>query len=451
MSQEEFGLKRVLGLRDVVAVEIGQTIGAGVFVLTGLAMASSGGSLPLAYIIAVVPFIFAYGALAMLGSAMPTTGGTYHYVSRLFCPTWGFVGIWGYVAGALLGAFPLYALGCAKYMQAIWPALPTVPTAACLLTVLFVANLFGMALAAVVQALAVVVLLVALAAFVILGVPHVAAANLAPLLPKGVGGLLMASALLTFTQAGANAVVELGGEIKEPERVIPRSFLFSVPIVTVFYVLIGLVAAGVRPWGQSAGQPLTAVAAAFMGRGAFAFFVLGGGVLAILTTLNASFMWGTKSLMKMAADGWFPRRLADVSRRFGTPHWFLTIIWAVSMVALVAMGEAYLDVFASLAAIGSMVIFLPVMGAALALRKRAPEAYAAAPFKLKGAWYHVAPGVGIVFSLATMAMLLGDLLGKPRGGLFGGLFLAWLAVGWVYALWRGRSGIRHHGLPTAGC
>ncbi|MHB8758270.1 MAG: hypothetical protein ACYC6V_09700 [Bacillota bacterium] len=90
--------------------------------------------------------------------------------------------------------------------------------------------------------------------------------------------------------------------------------------------------------------------------------------------------------MKMAADGWFPRRLADVSPRFGTPHCFLTIIWTVSMVAVVTMGEGYLDVFASLAA---------------------------------------------------MAMLLGDLLGRPRGALLGGLFVAWLVLGLVYARWRG--------------
>ena len=70
-ATSEFGLRRVLGLRDVVAIEVGQTIGAGVFVLTGLAITYCGGSLPLAYILAAVPIIFMFSAIAMLGRPYP--------------------------------------------------------------------------------------------------------------------------------------------------------------------------------------------------------------------------------------------------------------------------------------------------------------------------------------------------------------------------------------------
>jgi len=425
----EFGLRRVLGLRDLVAVEIGQTVGAGVFILTGLAVAYTGGSLPLAYILAAVPIIFLFLAVAMLGSAVPTTGGTYYYVSRFFSSTAAVVGIWGYTICALLGTFPLYAVSCAGYLQAIWPGLPTIPTALTVLTILFVANVLGIVVAAAIQALMVLVLVVALAVFVGLGLPHIDLTNLSPFLGGGVGGLILASCLLTFTHTGSNGVIELGGEIKNPGRNIPLSLAVSVPIVVVFYVLIALVTVGVQPWAAAAGRPLTESAAAFMSGGLFAFFVIGGGVLAIVTSLNATFMFGTKSLMRMANDGWIPRSLMAVSERFATPHRLLTGVYLISAVSLLAFGENALSGFAALASIGAIIIYAPIMVAAMRLRRYAPKEYEAAPFKLKGVWYYVAPVIGILLTLLAVVMLIADLFSRPDGVIFAVIFLGLFAVG----------------------
>jgi len=449
-ATSEFGLKRVLGLRDVVAIEVGQTIGAGVFVLTGLAMSYCGGSLPLAYILAAVPIIFMFLAIAMLGSAIPTTGGTYYYISRFFSPKAAVVGIWGYTICALLGAFPLYAVSCAKYLQAVWPELPTLPTAVAVLTVLFAVNVLGLVVASALQAVTVGILLVALTVFVIAGVPHISLANLTPLFPAGIGGLVLASSLLTFTHTGSNGIIELGGEIKDPSRTIPRSFLISVPIVIVFYILIAFVAAGARPWTASAGQTLTATAATFLGGGLFPFFVVGGGVLAIITTLNATFMFGTKSLIRMADDGWIPKSLTAISPRFATPHRLLFLIYLVSTGSLLVFGEKALNGFAALASIGAILIFAPVMVAALRLKRFAPKEYEAAPYKLKGAWYHVAPIVGILLTFLTVILLTTDLFSRPDGVVFAVVFLGLLAAGTAYVLWRGRGQLALRPPPSAG-
>jgi len=435
----EFGLRRVLGLGEVVAVEIGQTVGAGVFVLTGLALSYCGGSLPLAYILAAVPIVFMFLAIAMLGSAVPTTGGTYYYISRFYSPTAAVVGIWGYTICALLGAFPLYALSCAKYLQAVWPSLPTLPTALLVITILFAANVLGIVVAAIVQAVFVAVLLLALAIFILGGAPHVSLANLIPFFPAGLGGLVLASCLLTFTHTGSNGIIELGGEIRDPGRTIPRSFAISIPIVVVFYVLVALVAAGARPWTLSAGQPLTTTAASFLHGGLFAFFVIGGGVLAIVTTLNSTFMFGTKSLIRMADDGWIPKGLTAVSPQYATPHRLLFLIYLVSAVALLVFGENALNGFANLASIGAILIFAPVMVAALRLKRYAPAEYEAAPFKLRGVFYVAAPVIGILLTLLTVVMLVADLFSRPGGTVFALIFLGLLAVGTAYATWRGKK------------
>ncbi len=437
--ESEFGLRRVLGLRDVVAIEVGQTVGAGVFVLTGLALAYCGGALPLAYALAAVPIVFMFLAIAMLGSAVPTTGGTYYYISRFYSPSAAVVGIWGYTICALLGAFPLYALSCAKYLQAIWPGLPTVPVALLVITILFAVNVLGIVIAAAVQAAMVGVLLVALAIFIVAGMPHVSLANLTPLFPGGIGGLVLASCLLTFTHTGSNGIIELGGEIRDPGRTIPRSLAISVPIVVVFYVLVAFVAAGAQPWAIAAGQPLTSTAKGFLSGGPFAFFVVGGGVLAIITTLNSTFMFGTKSLIRMANDGWLPKSLTAVGEKYATPHRLLTLIYVISAAALVIFGENALSGFAALASIGAILIFAPVMVAALRLKRFAPAEYEAARFKLGGPWFVIAPVVGILLTALVVLMLVIDLFSRPDGVVFALIFLGLMAVGTVYVLFRGKK------------
>ncbi|HPU00493.1 MAG: amino acid permease [Firmicutes bacterium] len=448
MSQSEFGLKRVLGLWEVAAIAIGQTIGAGIFVMTGMAAGFTGPSVPLAYLLAAFPVVFLMLSLAMLGSALPTTGGNYKYASRLFSPRAAFIGVWGFMGGTLVGAFPLWALSGARYLQAVMEV-DTVTAAVAIMTILFLVNLVGISMAAAVQALFVLLLLIALIMFGVAGIPHIDPANFTPFFPEGAHGFILATCVLIFTHLGANSIVELGGEIKNPGRVIPRAFMISIPLVTAIYLLVAVTAVGVVPWGELAGQPLTVAAKVFMNKGAFNFFVIGGGMLAIITTLNAGFMWGTKSLLVMAADGLFPRALTAVNRRFGTPHWFLLFIYLVSCGALIIFGEDYLAAFTILGSIGGIIIFLPVMGAALVLPKKAPEAYAASPFKLKGFWVYLVPSVGALVALGVMGMLLVDLLGMPRGNVFGYLFIIWLALGLAYYEIRCRALRRQGRMPEA--
>jgi len=331
--------------------------------------------------------------------------------------------------------FPLYALTGAGFLQAVFPALPRVPVALLLLLLFYLANLFGARLAMWIQAVLVVVMLGALLLFVSRGLPAVDPVNLRPLFPMGASGFLVASAVLTFTVLGANAAVELGDEIVEPQRNIPLSFAISIPVVTLIYVLIGLVVAGTAPWQSRAtgGAPasLAGIASSLLRGPAQLYFLLGGGLLAVVTTLNATYLWGTKSLLVIAEDGLIPRAVTRVSRRFGTPHWLLTMIFACSCAALLLVGER-VETFAVLASLGGIVIFIPVMGAALRLRRAHPEVYARARWHLAGALHYLAPVVGVLFCLLVIAILLADLSSHRDGWLFLVLFLLWAAAGALY-------------------
>jgi APA family basic amino acid/polyamine antiporter len=429
----EFGLRRALGLGDLVAIEIGTTIGAGVFALTGVAASMTGAGVPLAYAIAAVPILLVMMTIAMLGSALPTAGGTYRYPSRLFSPGWAFLGVWIYGLGMVLGALPLYGETCAEYLRSLFPGLPVRPTAAALLTLFWLVNLAGVRAAARVQAAMVAVLVAALLWFAAAGLPEVDPSRFEDPLPHGVGGLLSAACLLTFTLQGANAVIELGAEIRDPGRNVPRSLLLSVPAVAALYVLVAVVAVGVA--GGKEIRDLTDPARAVLGEAGWRFFVAGGAVLAITTTINATFLWATRSMMVVARDGLLPQGLAATSR-CGTPARFLTVLWAGAVLALLA-GWLPLRAWGGYPGIGGNVIFVPVMASALLLRRRAPEALARAPFRLRGALYWLCPAVGMALSAAAVAMLAVD-LGRAVWPLLG-----WTAAGVVVYLWRtGRLGGR---------
>jgi len=427
MSENEFGLKRSLGLPSLVAVEIGTTIGAGIFVLVGLGIKLTGPSLPFAFIVAAVPIILIMLSLAMLGSAIPCAGGTYRYASRLFSPGWSFFGVWGFALGTIAGAFPLYATKSAEYFFSAFPGYHPAPltiklTGALILTLFYLANLRELRIAGYVQGLMVLILIGALIYFCASGIDNVKVENFHPLFPEGVSGLLAASAVLTFSLLGSNSVIELGAEIKNPGRNIPVSLLVSISSVTLLYILIAIVASGVMPSEQSAGKLLSEQASFIMGPVGFRFFILAGAFLAITTTINGTFMWATKSILVVANDRLLPAWLSAVHPRHHTPHRFLTIVWALATASLF-MNVPYgtFEVFSS---IGSLIIFIPVMIAVLRFRKILPSAYNRSPFKLKGILYYLCPGAGFILSIMAMVMCLAQL--TYQWIIF---FLGWLLVG----------------------
>lgn len=437
MSQRVF-LKRTIGLIPLVGIEVGQSIGAGIFALTGLAFSYTGASLFLAFLAASVPVVISMTVLAMLGSAYPISGGTYVYGSRFFSKGAAFLGIWGYLFGALLGMFPLYAITGAKFLIIIFPSLPLIPTAFVLLLIFYITNLFGVKIVMWVQVILVGTMLCALAVFITEGASGIDPGNFTSLFPGKLSGFLTASALLTFTLLGANSAVELGDEIKNPGRNIPLSFLISLPLVIIIYILIAIVITGNIPFSELNDSSLSGLASGFIGGFPFYFFILGGGFLAVSTTLNATYLWGTKSLIVISEDGYFPEKLARVNKRFGTPHFLLTFIFLISTVSLF-IGGTRIETFAVFASIGGILIFFPVMGAALRLRSKAPEIYQKATFKLKGIWYYISPITGIVLSIVIILILLVDLASQDEGFIFLGVFLMWMISGSWYIYFKSKN------------
>jgi basic amino acid/polyamine antiporter, APA family len=431
-------LIRSIRLSHLVGIEIGQTIGAGVFAVTAIALSRTGPSISLAFLAAAIPVGISMLVLGMLGSAEPISGGTYVYGARYFSPVASFTGVWAFIIGAFLGLFPLFALTGANFIQAVFPAVPKIPIALSLLFLFYISNMLGTKIAMWVQAVLVGIMLSAMFVFIGIGLPEIDSSNFQPFFTGGVGGFAVAVSVLTFTILGANAAVELGDEIINPSKNIPRSFFISIPVVMVIYILLGLVTGGVRKWGGVEVNSLAEIAEVFLSGFPFYYFILAGGLLAVATTLNATFLWGTKSLIMISEDGLFPKGIARINKRFGTPHWLLTITFVVSAISLLAVGDR-VETFAVFASIGGIIIFIPVMGAALRFRRLNPRAYEKSKMKLKGAFYYIAPIIGLLLAAIIIAILLVDLSAHEYGMLFLVIFIVWTAGGAVYAAIRLRK------------
>jgi APA family basic amino acid/polyamine antiporter len=434
----EYKLKRVLGLPAVTFIAIGMTIGGGVFIFTGIVFNISGAGLPLAYLLAVVPVFISMLPLAMMGSAIPTVGGNYRYPSRMVSPGLAFVGIWVYALAAFFGQLPLYALGCAKYAQTIFPSLPTEGFAIGLITFFFVINLIGVKPAAQIQGVLVLILIAALLYYAFSGLPAIASISTMKFLDKGWGSLFIGTALLTFTYFGSNAIIEMGGEIVNPGKTIPRAFAIAFPVVAIIYIAVAVTTVANLPAGEArqVDEPLIATGRIILSENGLVFFIIGGAILALITTLNAMFLVGTRSILIIIEDELLPKGLGRIHSRFGTPWVLLLFLWIFSSAGI--LSGLSLQTLASYAALGGLIIFFPTMLAALRFPALYPEQYRDADFKLKGFWLWACPIVGILMVLFFSLVIMIDL--KTRFNI--GCFLFFIVSGVIFYQWRKRSLIK---------
>lgn len=414
----ETQLKRILGLPAVAFIAIGTTIGGGVFIFTGIVYGITGQGLPLAYALAVFPVLVSMLPLAMLGAAIPTVGGNYRYPSRMVSPGLAFVGIWVYALASFFGQIPLYAVGCARYAGSILPGLPPDFFAIGIVTFFFLINLFGVQLAARVQGALVLILISALLYYAVMGFPPLKNIRLEGLFSRGWSNLFLGTALLTFTYFGSNSIIELGGEIVNPGKTIPRAFAIAFPVVAVIYIGVALATVGHMPIEavQKIDDPLISTSRTVLGSRGVVFFTVGGAILALTTTLNALFLFGTRSLLIIVEDGLLPRFLGRIHRRFGTPWMLLVIVWILSVAGI--LSRFSLQTLASYAALGGLIVFFPTMLAAIRFPRLYPEHYHRSPYKLKGFWLLFCPLVGIAMVLFFGLIIIIDLKAPLKIGCF---------------------------------
>jgi APA family basic amino acid/polyamine antiporter len=373
-------LRREISLPALVAGMIGLNIGGSLFVLTAMAAGLTGPSIIIAQLISATPVLLGLVPYLMLTSAMPTNCGNYQY-AKFFSRPLAVAGWWGLFAAIPLGALPLFAIATAKFIVMLVPGLPVIGTAIAVMTVFYVLNILGIKAAAQVQFGAVALLVGALLTFIIGGIPAIQPANLTPMFTGGAIGLVGASALMYTLLAGGLFGIEMGGEVKNAERTIPRALVISSLTALLLYLLIELVAVGVVDWRVFAeGGSLGIPAETFLSNPWLGLFIIGGGILASTTTINLTLTASGRYVMASSQDRLFPGFFASVNKKFGTPHWGLTLAYFLSLVAILAIPS--LETLAAMLNFGLLLMITLVLLAAWRIPKTHPEIYANSRIKL---------------------------------------------------------------------
>lgn len=404
---ENAALRKDIGFKEALSIAIGQCIGTGIMAMTGQAIGYTGRGVVFAFIIAAFLTILLYFPTAVLGSTLPATGGAYMYASRLLGPKWGVLYVLIFLTYNV--TLSMYAISFADYMQSLVPDIPFKLVAIGLLTLFYVVNLLGIKSAAMIQKIMVIVLLSAFALFIVYGIPQVdmSAAAASDVVPNGMMGLLTASALMTFAVSGGNVIANMGGEMKNPGRDIPLCMILATVIVAVFYSFVGLVASGVLPWQQVADKNLSEVARTILPGPLYTYFIVGGALFAIATTLNSVFGWVTKPLLAAASDGYLPAVLSRVNSRFGSPHVLLTMFYFIGVVPV--LFDISLSTVSTYGTGISIVLTLLPIAASTQLHKRYPEACKKAFFILKPNAMNLMAAVAFAMAVLQVFLLFRNL------------------------------------------
>lgn len=288
---------------------IGAAVGSGLFVLLPIAIGYTGRSVVLVLLVAglirVANDIFSVAMAAMF----PLKGGQYSQVSYLASPLLS--GVYGMIWLITSLTMAAYATSAISYGASLFPGIApyTKPMAVAIVTLFFAMNYFGAKTGAKFQGTMTVILLTALGLFVIFGLPKVDFGNYvdANFFMDGLPGFSGALAMCMWATEGIMSTASaLSSEVEKPTYTLPRAMIGSLTIVVVIYVAIIIVAAGALPIEEVAFQDMTVVAQHIFPRGLFIFFVLGGAVMALMTSLMGSVTVFRYPFEQMADDGWLP-------------------------------------------------------------------------------------------------------------------------------------------------
>ena len=393
-------LARTLGKKELMGIAIGQIIGAGIMSMMGVAIAMTGRSANLAFMLSAVFTMCTFFPSIFITSCIRMRGGMYTQMAIFAGDKWaGYYSVVYFITNMSLA---MYALSFAEYALALLPTGGNQKVIALIVgTLFFVLNYFGVDLMAKIQNLLVVVLVLSLSMFAVFGLPQVDLVNYFSnadglFLTDGIGGFLTAVAYLGFATGGATVILGVSAECKNPTKDIPFVIIVSTVSVAILYGLVATTASGVLPVPEVANQPLTLVAAEILPKPLYIFFIVGGAMFALATTLNSQIMSCTKPVMQSCEDGWFPQSLASLSK-YKTPWKILIIYYFILVVPILA--DLNIAQISSIVQILGYLNNLVLTITAMKLPKMFPEAWEKSQF-------HVPTPVFNTLMIITCAALL---------------------------------------------
>ncbi|HVE79477.1 MAG TPA: amino acid permease [Gemmatimonadaceae bacterium] len=421
-------LRRELGLASATLLVIGGIIGSGIF----FTPAETARGLPTGTLVMLVwaagGVVALAGALtyAELGAMMPDAGGAYVYIRAAFGALPAFLCGWMTLASIASGATAAVAMSFASYLGRFLDLTPVggaLPVAAATIALVGLTNWFGVRPGVAVQNVCTVAKVAAIAALVVggalawrlLGAPPSVPA--APPPPPIIPGMAAAFVAVLFTIGGWQQMNMVAGEVRDPDRNIPRALAVGIGVVIACY--LGVTAVALRALGRdglAASAGVAADTAARIAGEAGAAAVTVAVMVSIFGFLNVVVLATPRMFYAMARDGAFFPGAARVHPRWGTPHWSIAILcgWSIALL-LLTRGE--IGALLSGVVFADWIFFGLGAASVFVLRRRLPDADR--PYRVVG--YPVVPGF---FVAAAAVGVVSAVLSAPRMSALGALLLA---------------------------
>jgi basic amino acid/polyamine antiporter, APA family len=386
------GLVRGIRRWDLVALAINAIIGAGIFGLPSKVYALIGSYSLIAFIACALVVMLIILCFAEVSSRFDETGGPYLYAREAFGPTAAFeVGwlIW-------LTRLTAFAANCnllVSYLGYFWqPANSPIPRTLLITAVVLslgALNVIGVRLTAIVSDWFTVGKLIPLLIFVAAGFlflnPHSFALTVRP----STSAFSQSVLLLIYAFTGFEMAAIPAGEIRDPQKHLPRALLIAMAVVACTYILVQVVCIGTLPELASSQKPLADAGQRFMGT-AGGVIISAGAIISMAGNLNITLLSASRVPFAIAEQRQLPSFLARVHRRFFTPH-VAIVITAATMLGL-TLKSSFVGAL-TISAIARLVTYAVTCAALPILRRRkdAPPAL-----------FHL-PG-GMIISMAALVL-----------------------------------------------
>ena len=465
------GLVRALGLWDSTLLVIGLVIGSAVFMVTGgpdgvARLLPSPGALLLGWLAGGVISFAGALVFAELGAALPHAGGQYVFLREAYGDLVGFLYGWSLFTVIHTGTLAALAVGYAEYFGAFFPSLGTghvlasIPlpllgrtlavtagqlNAVFVIALLSAINYFGVKEGSIFQGIVTVMKIGSFAGCMVLGVAigrgsmsHFtplfgpAAAGPAPAGPSAPGGVTFGSFVLAmvamlWAYEGWNNITFTAGEVRDPQRNIPRSLVLGMSAITFIYLGMNLVYLYAMPVGAMITTPRIGETAAGLLFGPTGARLMTMAVLvSVFGCISATVISGPRVFYAMARDRLFFRGLAEVHPRHHTPA--RAIIWQGIWSSALCLSGTYGQLYTFV--IFAAVLFYALAGASvIVLRRRHPEW--PRPYRTWGY-----PATPLIYVALCAVVLVNTLMSQPVES---GIGLGILALGLpAYAHWNRR-------------
>jgi amino acid transporter len=349
-------LVRAIGIPALTANIVNSTIGAGIFVLPALMANGLGAAAPLAFIACAIAMILFVTCFAMAGSRVSLTGGLYAYIEVAFGPFIGFLGGILYcltAVCAVAGVVNVFVNSIVGLLPLLDNPIARIFLMAFVYGVLVLINIRGVREGAGAVTIVTLAKLLPILLFLVVGIFFIHPINLRWSAWPGSKALGDSVVLLMFAFVGVEVALIPSGEVKNPERTVPRSCYLALVFTTIIYILIQVVAQGTlgSELANYKDTPLAAAAATFLGSMGRTI-LLAGATISAFGFVTSDILSSPRMIFAFGRDGSLPGWFASVHPRYHTPH-IAIIVYAMIAFALSVTGS-----FEGLAVLSNVAVLL---------------------------------------------------------------------------------------------